>query len=215
MTARMLQRTAVRMHHDPVFVAAVYDDPAAALAVEELTADERAMLVVPDRRAWGADPDRTDRLLEALRLELSASCAIAELAAGSRRPLLRFFSSDAFHASVRERGVLVFAFAGWLQEQGEAGRWGRIRLTAIAELEGTAARVRRAPAGQGETRSLPDGTIELFAALSAALPTGRVPALSRLPRLDPRVREQVRVERKRGPGAELSVFVQEHDDAGR
>ncbi|MCP4869747.1 MAG: hypothetical protein GY898_13630 [Proteobacteria bacterium] len=209
MSARALQRVAIRMHHDPYLVAAVYDDPDAALADEELTADERAMLIAPDQRAWGTDPARVDRVLEALRRELPVSCAIVELASGSRRALLRFFSDEAFHDCVSNRGVLVFAFADWLQDQGREGRWGRIRLTAVATLEGACARVRRGLPGDGLTVELPDGTIELFAALSAALPTGRVPGLNRLPRLRSEPSEYLRVERKEGPGAELSVYAVE------
>lgn len=209
MTARALQRVTIRMHHDPHLVAAVYDDPAGALAGEDLTPAERAMVVAPDRRAWGADPDRVDRVLEALRLELPIACAVVELASGTRRGLLRFFSSAEFHRSVQARGVLVFAFADWLQEQGRHGRWGRIRLTAVATLEGACARVRRGPPGEGETIPLPDGTIELFAALSGGLAAGRVPGLSRLPRLRADLPEHLRIERKRGPGAELSVFAVE------
>ncbi len=206
MTARALQRVALRMHHDPLYVAAIYDDPEGALEGEELTAAERAMLVAPDRRAWGTDPARADRVLEAIRRELPCSCAIAELA-GTRRALLRFFSSDAFHAVVRDRGVAVFAMAGWLAEQGEAGRWGRVRLTSVARVEGAAARVRRGPPGEGEDVVVPDGTIELFAAISEGLATGRLPSLNRLPRLRPDGTETLRVERKPGPGAELSVSV--------
>ena len=211
MSAATLQAVVVRMHHDPTFVAAVYDDPRAALADEDLTPDERAMLVVPDRRAWHADPARADRVLEALRRETPISCAIAELAAGSRGPLPRFFSSPTFHGSVRDHGVLVFAFVDWLLEQGREGRLGRVRLTATATLEGVAAGVRRGPPGEGTTVALPDGTLELFAALAGALPTGRVPGLNRLPRLRPGELEHVRVERKFGPGAELSVFAVDPD----
>ncbi len=211
MTALALQRVVLRMHHDPALVAAVYADPEAALSGEELTAAERAMLVAPDPRAWGTDPARRDRVLEALRKELPASCAVAELAAG-RQALMRFFQSADFHGCVRRRGVLVHAMAAWLDAEARAGRMGRVRLAAVVAIEAAAARLRRRgrpPLGPVPERlpevlrlapwvellQLPAGSVALFGA-----PTG--PG-----RVEPRAAEWALVERLPGAEAEVAVGV--------
>ncbi len=51
---------------------------------------------------------------------------------------------------------------------------------------------------------VPEGGLELFAALVSGLASGSVPAAARLPRLGGGV-EHVLIERRPGPGAELSV----------
>lgn len=141
MSARALQRVAVRMLFDPALVEAVYAGAEAALAEVDLGADERAWLTAPDRRRWLADPLRRTRGLRALLEEFPVAAALA----GVHR-LDAFFSSEAFHACIQGRGSLAATFGAWLQTTFDAAR-------AAACLETAAAEVLRAP---------PRGPVEVF-----------------------------------------------------
>ncbi len=188
MTAAALQRVVVRMHHDPAFVDAVLRDPEAALAGVDVTAAERTMLAVPDRRAWGVDPARRGRVLEALRREYRVASALAESVAGTRGPLLGFFGSPAFHGAVQSRSLLAAAFGDWLVGEASAGRFGKRPTAETARLERAAVDVRRAPAavepGDGLVQApwarvvlVREGTLDRYEAVFAALRAGgRVPA---------------------------------------
>ena len=137
MSATELQRVVVRMLHDPALVAAVYADADAALAGVPLSATERAWLVAPDRRRWGADPHRRARQLHALLDEYPASGALAGRGVGVAR-LDAFFSSSAFHGCIQARGSLALAFGAYLADLG-------VDVAAVARIEWAVARVRRAP----------------------------------------------------------------------
>ena len=135
--SQALQRVIVRMMVDPAFAAEVH----AGRALPELSGAERAHLDQVDPRAFGTDPYRRSRLLQACIEELPV--AVALLTDGGRA-LPRadaFFSSPAFHACVQERGVLVFAMGAWLEE--------RVGPLARLELAVARARRRRTPRGEG------------------------------------------------------------------
>lgn len=188
MSARELQRVAVRMLHDVSFLEAVYADCEAALEGLTLTLAERASLVVPDRRAWLVDPGRPSRVFEAIRKEYPATCALAEIAERGRDGMLQFFSSPEFHTSVQKRGTLALDFGGWLNGEALKGRFGRKPTAAMALLETACARVRRGPGAQVlsgllparlrtspwlELVLLPEGAFKLFESTRAALEVGR------------------------------------------
>jgi len=137
MSARELQRTIVRMLHDPAFRDRVVADPDAALAGLALTAHERALLARADARAWRLDPHRPWRVLTALIAELPVTVALV----GAPQRLDRFFASDAFHQAIRERRALAEAFAAWLE-----GVVTTPAQRASLALESSFVAVRRAPA---------------------------------------------------------------------
>lgn len=115
MSAAALQRVVVRLLHDPSFVARVYDDPAAALADVDLTADERRWLVSTDRRRFSADPLRPRRVLRALLDEFRASSALLVQSTRRLATLEHFFGSPEFHRTIQHRGSLAGAFAAYLR----------------------------------------------------------------------------------------------------
>ena len=219
MTARALQQVAVRMHHDPQFVEQVYDDRDRALADEDLGPSERLLLTQPDRRAWGADAERRQRVLSALELEFSACCAMAEQATGGRDCLLGFFSSSAFHQCVRSFQPLVFAFGRYLVGRSQEGLFGGNKVAALARLELAAAKVRRtespSPPTEGacgplvmlrrapwtEVLELPEGTLELFQAMG---PRRTAAGPSQLPSLSSDTSEHLIIERAQ-PDGSLSI----------
>lgn len=167
-----VQRVAVRLHHDPSLVQRL-DDPA-ALADADLSEPEQGWLRAVDRRAWGADAGRRDRVLEALRREYPAACALAETASG-REALLAFFAERAFHACVMADGVLARAFGDWLIASARSGRLGKAPTAAVATLERLVVDARRwagTPGGLGAGRAIgeaPSGSLELLAAVRARL----------------------------------------------
>src|SRR5262249_43492594 len=85
-----LRRVMVRMLHDPAFTAAVYADPAHALAGVDLTTLERRWLAEAPPAAWRTDPERPARVLAALLDEFPG--------AAGRAParVARFFTSEHF-----------------------------------------------------------------------------------------------------------------------
>ena len=184
MSAAAVQRVVVRMMFDPSFRAAVYAEPARALAGADVTAEERAWLVRPDPRAYATDGTRAARALLALTEELPAATAWAR--AEGRDPEA-FFTSPALHACVEERGVLVYAYAAWLAEGASAP------LAQLVALEAAVARARRGrvepdPRGDGLVLGpraallpTPDGALAWWHAVREAATLGRplpVPALS-------------------------------------
>lgn len=226
MSATELQRAAVRMLHDPAFLAAVHATPDEALAGLDLTAEERGHLLRPDPRAWRIDVHRRWRVLTALVAEYAVS------AAALRRPpheLEAFFASPAFHQAIRARRSLFFAFPEWL-----ASQTGDRRARAMIDLEASFARVRRAPprpaervvaaatdvartavarAAWAETVALPEGALDAWQAVAAVLRRGGDPvaALVRGARpAFPVVRsgvEHVLVERPAGATEPVAGFV--------
>jgi hypothetical protein len=133
MSHSALRRVLIRMLHDPAFAAAVYADPAGALADVDVTATEIGWLTQTPRAAWCADAERPLRVLAALADEYPATLPLAtEHAAG-------FLRAPEFHAAVQERGSLAVAFGAYLQRApARAAR-------CLAVLEQAIARVRRAP----------------------------------------------------------------------
>jgi len=178
-SARALQRVVVRMHHDPALVAAVYADAGAALEALDLTPAERDLLTVPDRRAWGVDPARRDRVFEAVRREYPVTCALAQISVGARGPLLGFFSSPEFHRAVQSRRAITPAFGAWIEGSARAGRFGKKPTAEVARLESATVEVRRAvdvPPGERWVRApwirvvdASPGALELYQAVFASL----------------------------------------------
>lgn len=194
MSSQHLQQLAVRMHHDPALVNQVYEHPETTALREGLSTQQLALLSAPDRRAWGADAERRDRVLEALRVEYPVSCALVELAGLDRSVLMDFFSTTHFHACVSRWGVQALAFADFLEEMAqEAGA----ALPECLALERALAQVRRSPLRPGSVsqRDLPLqllqapwlevvsvrlGTLALHSSLSDWLGGGEPPALQDL-----------------------------------
>ena len=75
MSALAMQRVVVRMLFDADFARRVYEDPSKSLATEDLSDEERAFLVAPDRRAYGTDEHRASRALSALFEEFPVTSA--------------------------------------------------------------------------------------------------------------------------------------------
>jgi len=162
----------IRLLHDPGLVAALYDDPARALAGVDVNAIEVAWLTAQPRVAWCTDPARPARVLAALAAEFPATCALAAERAAE------FFASFAFHAAVQTRGSLALAFGDHLAASDDR------RVRTLAVLERAIAVVRRAPRAH-ETIAL--GALRLSAracvvrvatgglALLAAVRTGEEP----------------------------------------
>ena len=151
MNPQDLQRLVVRMHYDPKLVDAVYEDR----PISGLTQEGRQHLKKVDQRAWGTDPYRRSRTLQALIEELPVSSALAGIDS-----LDAFFSSADFHQAIQRRQALVFAFANWLAPI----------VGPIATLERAIARARQQspPTGQGlcmaigvSAVSIPTGLLQL------------------------------------------------------
>jgi len=187
------------MHHDPVLVAQVYEHPELVGVREGITSHDVALLSAPDRRAWGADVQRRDRVLEALRVEYPVSCALVELAGRDRAALLSFFSTEYFHDCVRRWGVQAMAFADFLADFArDAGdQVLGVALSECLDLERALAQVRRSPPRLGyvaesalsarlapapwiEVVRLRRGTLELHGGLSTWLSGGQTPDLASL-----------------------------------
>ncbi len=118
-----LQQSMVRMMVDSVFRDAVYRDQ-----VPELSAEDRALLIAPDPRAWSTDRYRRGRLTRALLDEYPVTGAVVGVSRVDA-----FFGSDAFAAVLASRGSISLAFADWAAPQ--AGD--------VALLEGAMCRARR------------------------------------------------------------------------
>ncbi|MDG1484186.1 MAG: hypothetical protein P8R54_31635 [Myxococcota bacterium] len=135
-----IQRLAVRMLYDPSLVIQVYT----GVSVDGLSDAERAILTASPQAAWGTDPLRPTRTLQALLEEFPVSAAVTGLS-----PLHGFFTSEDFHRCIQKRGRLVASFGGWMVAH--AGR--------IAELELAIARSRRDPIRASGSLSLVPGLV--------------------------------------------------------
>jgi hypothetical protein len=167
MSPQALQRMVVRMLFDPALVEQVYSDA----PVDGLSAEGRAMLTQPDRRAWATDPYRRPRALTALLEEFPASAAQAGVG-----KLDAFFSSTEFHQVCDARGSMALSFGTWLESL--AGP--------VARLERALAQVRRPAEHPGTGIGLPStvalielpaGVIDQYQALRAQLGAHPVPHL--------------------------------------
>ncbi len=135
-----IQRLAVRMLYDPSLVARVYE----GTPVDGLRDADRALLTTSPQAAWGTDPLRPSRTLQALLEEFPVSAAVTGL------PLLHgFFASEEFHRCIQDRQRLVEAFGAWMMPR--AGR--------IAVLELAIARSRRDPSPATGCLSLAPGLV--------------------------------------------------------
>lgn len=172
-----LQRVVVRLLHDPSLVTRVFDGG----AVPELSADELRMLRAVDRRAFGVDPLRPARVLQALLEEMPVASAVAARGRPASR-LLSFFQSPEFHGAVMRGEALWSAYAAWLAPL--AGPFGL--------LEAAIARARRwrgpaGPATPGAVRLadgcwpvvVPDQTVNRWSFLRQRLGSDPVARLAR------------------------------------
>ena len=138
-----LQRALVVALHDPAFVAALHADPDTALAPFDLEAAERAQLLAVDRRAFGVDRLRRQRVLRAIVEELKGALAIALAEVRSLRFAEGFFSSPAFHRAVAADRPLVLALADYLADAHARGRLSSPHLLPVLALERARAEARR------------------------------------------------------------------------
>ncbi|HUS66646.1 MAG TPA: hypothetical protein VMZ28_19045 [Kofleriaceae bacterium] len=138
-----LQRALVVALHDPAFVAALDADPDAALAPFDLDATERAQLLAVDRRAFGVDRLRRQRVLRAIVEELKGALAIALAEVRSLRFAEELFSSPIFHRAVAADRPLVLALADYLADAHARGRLSSPHLLPVLALERARAEARR------------------------------------------------------------------------
>ena len=159
MSARALQRVAVRMLYDEPFLDRVYDDVDAATANCDLSPHERTWLTTPDRRAWTVDPLRRSRSLAALVEEFAVSVALLVRTTRDATALLdSFFSSDTFHEGMQRGDSLAQIFADWFVD--------RTIYRDVVQLEAALARVRRvyesgSASGTAGAEVSPDSTVFL------------------------------------------------------
>jgi hypothetical protein len=138
-----VQRVVVRLLFDPVFVAAVYEDPKRALDGLDLDPALTAQLLRNDRRLWNADRLRRSRALKILLDEFKVASTLALLESRKLAFLDAFFSSPFFHGAVRDRSYMALAFAGYLDDALRAGRLRSPQLDCALKLEAAMARSRR------------------------------------------------------------------------
>lgn len=159
--SQALQRVIVRMLYDPSLVARVYDGHTPA----PLTDAQAELLRRQPRGAWGTDPYRPSRTLQALIEEYPASAALTGVP-----PLHGFFQGEVFHRAIMDRRVLSLAFGDWIAA----------RAGAVARFEQAVATLRRrqpvsVPAGQLCCAprlwpvSLPDNTVAAWQQVKAGL----------------------------------------------
>lgn len=164
MSARQLQRVAVRMLYDEAFLDRVYADVATATSDCDLTDDERGWLRAPDRRAWKVDPLRRSRSLAALVEEFAVSVAVfVRSVPGATAQLDAFFSSEEFHRGMQRGDSLAAIFARWFRDRLEgpardvlAIEAGLARVRRIHEA-GAAGGIGAAEVGEGATIRLAPG----------------------------------------------------------
>ena len=185
MSHLVLQRVMVRMLFDHDFAERVLASADTELADEQLTAQEIAWLLRPDRRAWQADQGRPNRALSVLLQEYPASFALMTATEGSLDPISGFFSSQHFRSAVEPSGSMALNFGAYLCEQIDAGRVRDRRVLALARLEQAIARLHRtssslAPASGYEAQTFrfspdkslhraPSGTADLHEEIHRAL----------------------------------------------
>jgi hypothetical protein len=138
-----LRRALVVALHDPAFVAALHADPDTVLAPFELDAAERAQLLAVDRRAFGVDRLRRQRVLRAIIEELKGALAIALAEVRSLRFVEDFFSSPIFHRAVAADRPLVLALADYLADAHARGRVTGPHLLPVLAIERARAEARR------------------------------------------------------------------------
>ncbi len=169
MSYHALQRTLVRLLHDPTLVERFKRSGPTVLEEPELTPDELSWLEAADPRAFTTDPYRQGRVLTSLVEELPTASLLASsrLAGG----LSDFFASVDFHQTVREDRPLRLGLGRHLAQTGEDAR----ALVALETKLMEARREQARPTGelcvaQGVSwlRS-PSGTLELYEALWIAL----------------------------------------------
>ena len=116
MSHRVLQRTLVRLLHDPTLVERMKVSGVTALEEPNLTDDELSWLEAADPRAFQTDPYRQARVLTSLVEELTTASALAasRLAGG----LNGYFASRLFHQTIRDDGALRLTFAEYLVKTG-------------------------------------------------------------------------------------------------
>ena len=159
MSARALQRVAVRMLFDEPFLDRIYADVGSATADCDLTADERSWLITPDRRAWTVDPLRRSRSLAALVEEFAVSVALFVRTTRDATVILdSFFSSETFHTGMQRGASLAQIFADWFVDQ--------TIYRDIVQLEASLARVRRihesgSAGGTDAATVVPESTVVL------------------------------------------------------
>jgi len=105
-----VQRVGVRMLFDAAFADRVYADPQGTLAGLGLSAEACGWLVAGDRRAYGTDPMRRHRGLQALLEEYPVSAAVLAAEGFAVRDHDVFFSGPRFHQAIQRRGSLAAAF---------------------------------------------------------------------------------------------------------
>lgn len=138
MSTQSLQRVAVRMLYDQVFLDQVYENAGAATHDCDLTQTERDWLQAPDLRAWRVDPLRRSRSLAALIEEFAVSVAIFVRTHSSAATRLdSFFSSSEFHRGMQQGASLAAIFVAWFEALVEG------RAHDLLRLEASLARVRR------------------------------------------------------------------------
>ena len=203
---RKLQRTLVRMQHDPGFAARLRAGDASALASTALDAGEAAALCALDPVAIAADREgrRGAQLLHNLSSELRASAAVGPDGDGSPRWIEAFPRSVFFHDAIAADTPLPLAFACFT-EQCAAGAASPL-FRALAALDVAMVRARREPvptpqcppgavrlAGGARVVALPGGTHAASTAIAAG--ERRIDAL----RVDPERSERVLLVRDGAP----------------
>lgn len=101
-----LQRVMVRLLYDPTLVARLYGGETPSF----ITAEQASMLRAHPPQAWGTDPYRASRTLQALIEEYPASSSLIDA-----KTLHAFFRHPVFHNAIMNRRVLAEAFGQWLQ----------------------------------------------------------------------------------------------------
>ena len=177
MSHQALQRTLVRLLHDPTLVERLRESGPTALDEPELTENERGWLAATDPRAFQTDPYRQGRILTSLVEELPTAAALA--ARRLEGGLTSFFSSEHFHQAVRQDRALRLAFAELLEQTGSDTR-------ALVAIERGLMQARRAESPlEGEIYpahgvlwiSTPAGALELYEALWAGLSRTGMPVV--------------------------------------
>jgi len=149
--SQALHRATVRCLYDPALVARLR----AGERLPELSEQEHGWLLAVDPRAWTTDPYRRSRSLTALLDEFPVAAAVRGV-----RACDGFFSSQAFHRCIQDRGRLALAFGTWL------GPVATLELAiARSRRPGPVAGLRLAPGVAAVT--VPEGFLAWFVAARA------------------------------------------------
>lgn len=209
MSHRALQRTLVRLLHDPSLVERFQSMGGEALEEPDLSEEELGWLVEADPRAFRTDPYRQGRVMTSLVEELPTSSALASgrLDGG----LLSFFSSPLFHEHVGRDRPLRLGFADHLSQTGED-------VETLVAIERSLMEARRARPRLNREIGIPGGVtwipvpkggLEFYEAIWSALATTGKPVVEAV----------LTLERAALPGARLDldderVLLIEPDDSG-